>query len=510
MTSGGDEDDRVKNDIYQFLKDHYQLSDQKETVAQLDNFIFPLESYFNIEDAVRESVQNEMEDYYKRVIEDHRHDFSRSGLAYKINSDLGEKDTSYTVFLEMDYTFNLQERPALKLTKRLESEIKLIFNDSDIKIYSIRTPTSRCKSSGKGCEFAPGIKGKVDKECNCTPLQDADNDGDGIPLSEDCNDNDSNIGRKGDICDDGNDETSNDRIQADCTCRGSKFSSAQDEDGDGIIASADCDDNNPDIGRRGDPCDDGDPTTTDERLDDNCECVASTEITTYYYDEDDDGLGDENIYKEFPQGNNPAKWVLKTGDQCPGRKGDVDGCPQLMIAPPSNTILVGQEVELKADPQGLLPKDRLKWSGHSSLELFNPTNRTIRMTGNTVGKYDVSYGVENLADPVSNRASMEIEIKISTDQVRKILQPLVVQGSSRGGGKFEQQSKAAMDELFRHTVSENITVYDESGIDRGPLKTFLTTDVKLGLPTNKHDLKIVDVSYDSVSGKISELYIEFR
>ena len=49
---------------------------------------------------------------------------------------------------------------------------------------------------------------------------DPDNDGDGFPASQDCNDNDANLTVAGASCDDGNADTTNDLVQSNCTCQG--------------------------------------------------------------------------------------------------------------------------------------------------------------------------------------------------------------------------------------------------------------------------------------------------
>ncbi len=49
---------------------------------------------------------------------------------------------------------------------------------------------------------------------------DPDNDGDGFPASQDCNDNDPNLTVVGASCDDGNANTTNDIVQSNCTCAG--------------------------------------------------------------------------------------------------------------------------------------------------------------------------------------------------------------------------------------------------------------------------------------------------
>ena len=47
-----------------------------------------------------------------------------------------------------------------------------------------------------------------------------DNDGDGVDASQDCDDNDANIGGPGSTCDDGDANTTNDVLQNDCSCAG--------------------------------------------------------------------------------------------------------------------------------------------------------------------------------------------------------------------------------------------------------------------------------------------------
>ncbi len=49
---------------------------------------------------------------------------------------------------------------------------------------------------------------------------DPDNDGDGVPASIDCNDTDPNLTTTGALCNDGNANTINDVVQANCTCAG--------------------------------------------------------------------------------------------------------------------------------------------------------------------------------------------------------------------------------------------------------------------------------------------------
>ncbi|MEM1119013.1 MAG: SdrD B-like domain-containing protein [Bacteroidota bacterium] len=114
-----------------------------------------------------------------------------------------------------------------------------------------------------------------------------DNDGDGICADDDCDDNNANIGAQqvpGTACNDGDSNTENDVILADgCACAGTIIdpcaAKGGDNDGDGICADDDCDDNNANIGAQqapGTACNDGDPNTeNDVILADGCACAGT-------------------------------------------------------------------------------------------------------------------------------------------------------------------------------------------------------------------------------------------
>ena len=106
-----------------------------------------------------------------------------------------------------------------------------------------------------------------------------DADGDGVCADYDCDDNNPNISQFGDACDDGNPTTTNDIIQADCSCLGTAgvpcATAGGDADGDGICAQFDCDDNNPDISVRGDACDDGNSNTENDIIQADCSCEGT-------------------------------------------------------------------------------------------------------------------------------------------------------------------------------------------------------------------------------------------
>lgn len=72
----------------------------------------------------------------------------------------------------------------------------------------------------------------------------------------------------GTVCDDGDDCTLDDALDADCNCTGDL---SPDTDMDGLCDAID--DTNGDCSL-GDPCDDGDDCTLDDALDENCDCVG--------------------------------------------------------------------------------------------------------------------------------------------------------------------------------------------------------------------------------------------
>ncbi len=143
-----------------------------------------------------------------------------------------------------------------------------------------------------------------------------DADGDGVCANEDCNDNNPNISRQGDACNDFNPNTTNDRVQADCSCRGTQIDPCQnnggDADGDGVCANIDCDDNNPNISRQGDACNDFNPNTTNDRIQADCSC-RGTQIDPCQ-NNGGDADGDGVCANTDCDDNNPN--ISRQGDAC--------------------------------------------------------------------------------------------------------------------------------------------------------------------------------------------------
>ncbi|MEE9371617.1 MAG: thrombospondin type 3 repeat-containing protein [Saprospiraceae bacterium] len=187
---------------------------------------------------------------------------------------------------------------------------------------------ANCQCVGEGDTDEDGINNSLD---NCPDMAnsdqadadqdgignvcDSDRDGDGVANSLDCAPDDGdNSTKPGDSCNDGNAETSNDVIQSDCQCRGSGIdtdndgiddsvdncplianedqidfdndglgnSCDQDNDNDGVLNDVDCEPfDSLLVFRRGDICDDGNPNTDNDRINDNCECEGVSSASIY-------------------------------------------------------------------------------------------------------------------------------------------------------------------------------------------------------------------------------------
>ncbi|MCO6478146.1 MAG: right-handed parallel beta-helix repeat-containing protein, partial [Phaeodactylibacter sp.] len=151
------------------------------------------------------------------------------------------------------------------------------------------------------------VNDAIDANCNCsgtptvcTGIGDAD--GDGICSDVDCDDNDFYTAyAPGSPCDDGDNTSINDTIDNNCNCSGTPTpcTGIGDNDGDGVCSDVDCDDNDPDnTARPGDACDDGDPNTSGEviQLDCTCSDTPPESITTCarIAAEDDDAEEDDS------------------------------------------------------------------------------------------------------------------------------------------------------------------------------------------------------------------------
>ena len=104
------------------------------------------------------------------------------------------------------------------------------------------------------------VKGCAELIDPCGPFG-GDMDGDGVCADDDCDDNNPNISNPGDMCDDGDANTTNDVIQADCTCSGTP-----------VTPVVDCPNLNANIG---DSCDDGNPNTSNDVVQANCTCAGT-------------------------------------------------------------------------------------------------------------------------------------------------------------------------------------------------------------------------------------------
>ena len=162
----------------------------------------------------------------------------------------------------------------------------------------------------------------IQDDCSCAGVaapcanEGGDADGDGICAFEDCNDFNQFISRPGDACNDGNANTQNDVIQSDCSCQGTVVdpcaSQGGDSDGDGVCDFQDCNRFNPNISEPGDACDDFDPNTTNDVIQNDCICRGITvdPCASQGGDSDSDGVCDFQDCNRF----NPN--ISEPGDAC--------------------------------------------------------------------------------------------------------------------------------------------------------------------------------------------------
>ena len=189
------------------------------------------------------------------------------------------------------------------------------------------TENDKIQSDGCTCQGTP-----IDPCAN----KGGDADGDGICANEDCNDNDANFPKPvGTACNDGNDNTENDKIQSDgCTCQGTPIdpcaNKGGDADGDGICANDDCNDNNPNIGTKQTPgtkCDDKNTKTKEDVIQaDSCTCQGiSTQcppVTTFISYNPGMCQGDSIQLDNYATGNT-FDWKPTTGLDNPNSRNPI-------------------------------------------------------------------------------------------------------------------------------------------------------------------------------------------
>jgi len=195
----------------------------------------------------------------------------------------------------------------------------------------------------------------------------------------DCDDTDANLTVENASCDDGDPTTLDDTINEDCECIGvpTECTGIGDADMDGVCADVDCDDNDANVGGPqtwyadmdgdgfGDPgnsteacsqpedfvvdntdcddtdanltvenasCDDGDPTTLDDTINEDCECIGVPTECTGIGDADMDGVcADVDCDDNDPNvgAGDPQTWYADTdGDGFGDLNNSIEACSQ--------------------------------------------------------------------------------------------------------------------------------------------------------------------------------------
>ena len=157
------------------------------------------------------------------------------------------------------------------------------FGDCDASVTEIVTPGSY-RIFVKYYTAAYQLICTVEEVIEVTAGQPVDNDNDGVPASEDCDDNDPSVPvTPGTACDDANADTENDVILANgCDCAGTNLNGPTDNDNDGVPADQDCDDNDPSVpATPGTACDDANADTENDVVTvDGCGCAGTPIVTT--------------------------------------------------------------------------------------------------------------------------------------------------------------------------------------------------------------------------------------
>ncbi|MCB9048939.1 MAG: hypothetical protein H6556_05855 [Lewinellaceae bacterium] len=175
----------------------------------------------------------------------------------------------------------------------------------------------------------------------------------------DCNDNDPNVTTQpGQACNDGDPTTINDLIDANCNCAGTPTACTGigDNDGDGVCADVDCNDNDPNVTTQpGQACNDGDPTTINDLIDANCNCNGTPALPTSTCSQVSTGNDDaeESSSGSVDLSSSDLELISDAGDQTVGMRFNALGIPQGAIIT-SATIQFTVDETRNLDPCNLV------------------------------------------------------------------------------------------------------------------------------------------------------------
>ena len=333
-------------------------------------------------------------------------------------------------------------------------------NDNDATINP-GVVDSDCNDGDKNCD------GRDCEEGDCAD-NGGDSDGDAICDEEDCAPNDPNFPKSvGTPCDDGNEATVDDQIQADgCTCEGTISDCADnggDSDGDTICDEEDCAPNDPNYPKPvGTPCDDGNEATENDQIQaDGCTCEGT--ISDCSQDRDGDGIVD--CEDNCPGVANPNQIDTDSdgiGDACD----NVSPCPPTLNITASATIICkGESVQLDAD----LGFNSYAWDN-------GPSTASIIVAPNRTRTYTVMARKSTVAATRGENCSLTSEITI---QVRDKTDPSCEQCLGNGAEKRAELCQTATQSVQYNKFKYQYYEVLSEGTDLAEMNSFDILDGEL-------------------------------
>lgn len=235
--------------------------------------------------------------------------------------------------------------------------------------------------------------------------------------------------------------------------------------------------------------------------------------SSFYSDEDNDGLGDKNDKVE--RSSKPANYVTNSRDDCPTRFGPKsnNGCPVLSIKIPKKDIFINQRITLEADYDAK-PSDNYKWecSGCSN-KLMN--SRSTQVEFEKVGSFLISVEVSNSDFKASTTESIFVKVPPSfLEEKFKDILKLAMYGTLPPSSSDKATADKSQD-LINSFVSDKCKVVKEPNttiVGNGDIKLFfgaLRTPNIHQVYKNLHPskLEVTQIDYDQNSGKIKKIYI---
>jgi hypothetical protein len=366
-------------------------------------------------------------------------------------------------------------------------------------IVSVEKPMGYTEKSGDENDGDPCVPDSSNKACS----EKGTDPGNGVDKIFDCPDLAKNFGQS---CNDDNPNTFDDRVDETCLCRGRSGTIKwyEDKDGDGIgnsKVSRVSERNEPGFVTISGDCDDGDKNI--RRKGDSCD-DDNPETINDKVQSDCKCMGTKKIGQD-----NDSDGIANDKDRCPDRSapGSSNGCPEIKIDAPES-VIKGGGVQVSLSGYEFLKGDDITWSVITGKgKVINPKVASTEIEMYEPGLQTIQVNITGGSDKFNETDTKKICVEYSGIELTKLLEKAVLVGNYELGQFIPSDQKKQAEEvidLFESITADNVMItVNNTTQGRWNIREFI--DAKITTPESFFKARKVIPIYNKSTGKIESI-----